>query len=62
MSNLKFNYAEPLGNKDDLDENNNIKDDYNLSIWKKLTSEEINKINQTNSSKLNYNFEKKLTN
>ena len=50
MSNLKLNCAQALGKKDDIDENNNIKGDYNLSIFKKLTSEERNKINEENSN------------
>ena len=61
MSNLKLNCAKALGKKDDIKENNNIKGDYDFSIFKILTSEEINKINEENS-KLNYNFGRKLTN
>ena len=37
MSNLKLNCAQDVGTKDDRDENNNIKGDYNLSIFNKLT-------------------------
>ena len=48
MSNLQLNCAQALGNKDDIDENNNMIGDYNLSIRKKLTSEERNKINEEN--------------
>ena len=32
MLNLKLNIAQALGDKDDIDENNNIKGNYNLSI------------------------------
>ena len=61
MSNLKLNCAQALGKNNDKDENNNIKGDYNIFIFKKLTLGERNKINEENS-KLNYNFGKKLTN
>ena len=47
--------------KDDIDENNNIKGDYDFSILLKSNPEKLKQLNEENS-KLNYVFGKKLTN
>lgn len=59
MSNLKWNCAQAF-TKNGIDENNNIKNVYNISIFKQLISEDTNKINVENS-KLYYHIIQKLT-